>query len=114
MKAVFRSPAYPKSNIPPPWSESIPCSCTWYSPIILFEWWMLDESFELRIILAYTKIYFFFTVRSKIPSSTALGVAIAAAQAEGIEIWKFDENEETQRFLNKGFDRFEPKVDHEG
>ncbi|KAK6623234.1 hypothetical protein RUM43_009086 [Polyplax serrata] len=49
-------------------------------------------------------------VRSKISNASALGVAIAAGQAEGIDVWKFNCTEETEYFIGKGFDSFSPVI----
>ena len=53
-------------------------------------------------------------VRSLLPDSTALGVAIAAGQAEGINIWNLQEKQDTEHFLSRGSDTFLPTTTEEG
>lgn len=43
-----------------------------------------------------------------------MGVAIAAGQAEGIDVWKFNCTEETEYFIGKGFDSFSPVITETG
>lgn len=60
------------------------------------------------------KKFFSLVVCPKITNSSALGVAVAAAQAEGIEIWKFDDNEEKENFSKINFVTFSPTTTEEG
>lgn len=52
-------------------------------------------------------------VRSLLPDSTALGVAIAAGQADGINIWNLQEKQDTEHFLSRGSDTFLPTTTEE-
>lgn len=53
-------------------------------------------------------------MRSLLPESTAFGVAIAAAQAEGINLWHFNDKQLSNLFSSRVSDTFLPVTTEEG